>query len=78
MINDKNIRSINKHIKHMKSMDNAIRFEELSIQKTGNKPSFKHMWKLYFQLWKDRSKRKIIRLHVTQEGSSSDRSIDHG
>ena len=48
MINDKNIRAINKQIKHMESMDNAIKFEEQSIHGMNNKPPVKHMWKLYF------------------------------
>ena len=50
MINDKNIRAINKHIKNMESMDNAIKFKNLSIKRRDNKTSIHNMWKLYFQL----------------------------
>ena len=33
MINDKNIRAINKHMKHMKSMNNARKFKNLAIER---------------------------------------------
>ena len=75
MISNKNIKILNKQIKHMESMDNAIKWEEKSIQRGNNKPSTHHIEKLYFQLWKDRSLRKVRRLLITQEGNQNVSSI---
>ena len=75
MISNQNIKIINKHIKNMKSMDNAIKWEENSIQRGNNKPSTHHIEKLYFQLWNDRSLRKVRRLLITQESNQNVSSI---
>ena len=75
MISNKNIKILNKQIKHMESMDNFIKWEEKSIQRGNNKPSTHHIEKLYFQLWKDRSLRKVRRLLITQEGNQKVSSI---
>lgn len=79
MINNKNIRVINKHIRHMESMDNAIKFEEFSIKKsiTQEGKSKASKWKRFFQKWKKMSKSKISKLHITQNCSSKDKSISY-
>ena len=75
MISNKNIKVLNKQIKHMESMDNAIKWEEVSIKRGDNKPSTHHLEKLYFQLWKDRSLRKVRKLLITQESNKSIASV---
>ena len=75
MISNKNIKILNKQIKNMESMDNVIKWEEKCIQRGNNKPSTHHIEKLYFQLWKDRSLRKVRRILITQEGNQKVSSI---
>ena len=79
MISNKNIRAINKHIRHMESMDNAIKFEKISLKRSNTQEGKKNAskWKKLFQKWKQFSKSKISKIHLTQKCNSKDLYLNY-